>query len=75
MINLKTLIKTVYRGSRYFYHQGLNGYHVFTDAQIMIFIKEDTNKELCKDLAECVNRSGTFNREYLEKDYRNFFKF
>ena len=25
MINLKTLIKTVYRGSRYFYHQGVNG--------------------------------------------------
>lgn len=72
MINLKTLIKTVYRGRRYFYHQGLNGYHVFTDAQIMIFIKEDTNRELCKDLAECVNRSGTFNREYLEKIIETF---
>lgn len=72
MINLKTLIKTVYRGSRYFYHQGVNDYHVFTGAQIMVFIKEDTNRELCKDLAECVNRSGTFNREYLEKIVETF---
>lgn len=72
MINLKTLIKTVYRGSRYFYHQGVKGYHIFTDAQIMVFIKEDTNRELCKDLADCVNRSGTFNREYLEKIVETF---
>lgn len=72
MINLKTLIKMVYRGGRYFLSSRLNGYHVFTDAQIMIFIKEDTNRELCKDLAECVNRSGTFNREYLEKIIETF---
>ena len=44
MLNLKTLIKTVYRGSRYFYHQGVNGYHLFTDVQIMVFIKENRVK-------------------------------
>lgn len=72
MLNIKTLIKTVFRGSRYFYHQGVNGYNVFTDGQIIIFIKEDTHKELCKVLSDYVNRSGTFNREYLEKIIETF---
>lgn len=74
MLNLKTLIKTVYRGSRYFYHQGVNGYHLFTDAQIMIFIKENTHDELIKELTSCVNRKGTINKEYLETVLETFLK-
>lgn len=72
MLNLKTLIKTVYRGSRYFYHQGVNGYHLFTDAQIMVFIKENTHEELVKELASCVNRKGTINKDYLETVLETF---
>lgn len=72
MLNLKTLIKTVYRGSRYFYHQGVNGYNVFTDAQIIIFIKENTHNELCKTLSEYVNRSGTIDKSYLEEMVETF---
>lgn len=74
MLNIKTLIKTVYRGSRYFYHQGVNGYNVFTDAQIIIFIKEDTHKELCKVLSDYVNRSRTIDRNYLEEMIETFSK-
>lgn len=74
MLNIKTLIKTVYRGSRYFYHQGVNGYNVFTDAQIIIFIKEDTHKELCKVLSDYVNRSGTIDRNYLVEMIETFSK-
>ena len=74
MLNLKTLIKTVYRGSRYFYHQGVNGYHLFTDAQIMVFIKENTHDELIKELASCVNRKGTINNEYLETVLETFLR-
>lgn len=73
MLNLKTLIKTVYRGSRYFYHQGVNGYHLFTDAQIMVFIKENTHDELVKELTSCVNRKGIINKEYLETVLGTFF--
>ena len=72
MLNLKTLIKTVYRGSRYFYHQGVNGYHLFTDAQIMVFIKENTHEELIKELDSYVNRKGTINNEYLETVVETF---
>jgi hypothetical protein len=72
MINLKTLIKTVYRNGRYFYHQGVKDYHLFTDAQIMIFIKENTHDELFKELSNCVNRKGTINNGYLEKVLETF---
>lgn len=30
MLNFKTFIKTVYRNSRYFYQDFVNGYNVFT---------------------------------------------
>lgn len=74
MLNLKTLIKTVYRGNRYFYHQGVKDYHLFTDAQIMVFIKENTNDELFKELSSCVNRKGTINNEYLETVVETFLR-
>lgn len=74
MLNLKTLIKTVYRGSRYFYHQGVNRYNVFTDGQIIIFIKENTHNELHKTLSEYVNRSGTIDKSYLEEMIETFLK-
>lgn len=72
MLNLKTLIKTVYRNGRYFYYQGVKDYHLFTDAQIMIFIKENIHDELFKELSNCVNRKGTINNGYLEKVLETF---
>lgn len=72
MLNFKTFIKTVYRNSRYFYQDFVNGYNVFTDGKIMVFIKENTNNELCKDIAEGVNCSGISYREYLEKVIETF---
>lgn len=40
MLNFKTFIKTVYRNSRYFYQDFVNGYNVFTDGQIMVLLKK-----------------------------------
>ena len=37
MLNIKTFIKTVYRNSRYFYQDFVNGYNVFTDGKITWF--------------------------------------
>ena len=44
MLNFKTFIKTVYRNSRYFYQDFVNGYNVFTDGKIMVFIDSDDGK-------------------------------
>lgn len=40
--------------------------------KLWFFIKENTNNELCKDIAEGVNRSGISYREYLEKVIETF---
>lgn len=72
MLNVKTLIKTIYNDSRYFYKQEIEGYHIFTDARIMIFIKEGTNTELYKELSETVNRKGDIDKEYLKEVLETF---
>lgn len=41
---------------------------------LIIFIKEDTHKELCKVLSDYVNRSGTIDRNYLVEMIETFSK-
>ena len=76
MLNIKTFYNTAYRHGQQLYYQRVNAYHVFTNSQLVICIKDGTNEKLFNELSESITRRGNFNptvmvgiTEMFEKTY------
>ena len=76
MLNIKTFYNTAYRHRQNLYYQRVNDYHVFTNSQLVICIKDGTNEKLYNELSEGITRRGNFNptvmvgiTEMFEKTY------
>lgn len=52
MLNIKTLIKMITKYGKNVYYEEINDYHLFTNNQILVFIKDGYDKELCKTCLE-----------------------
>lgn len=52
MLNIKTFYNTVFRHNHSLRRYEDNNYYIFTNGQIMVFIKKDKHLELIEDLSE-----------------------
>jgi len=58
MLNIKTLIKMITKYGKNVYYEEINDYHLFTNNQILVFIKDGYDKDLCKTIHDYVKVNG-----------------
>lgn len=61
MLNIKTLIKMITKYGKNVYYEEINDYHLFTNNQILVFIKDGYDKDLCKTIRDYVGYCGNEN--------------